>query len=307
MKNNSRRKSIKQTTRIKMNSRLSNILVVLSLFFLAWQARNVRQGRGNNDALLCRIVRRDMAYKAVNQSTSFHHDESYDCFQGDVSYDLPLPQAFIDSHPDLDEGLTHISIPGGSIVNGTTVTYPSNTMFTVLPQQEQRRRLSSTEGNRTVLIVRVTDFGRNFQPGDWTLRERIFDDRPGTLFHQMRSCSRGKLNLQMAQGPGINIGIHKVRLGFDTEGMLNRDVERAAVQQLDAIGGESAYDHVLYVLPPGIKDRKGKTDWVGYALLNTPRSVYNAREAQHLSVLMHEVGHNFRLKSRQSMGICLRR
>jgi hypothetical protein len=143
-----------------MNSRLSNILVVLSLFFLASQARNVRRGRDNNDALLCRIVRRDMAYKAVNKSTSFHHDESYDCFQGDVSYDLPLPQAFIDSHPDLDEGLTHISIPGGSIVNGTTVTYPSNAMFTVLPQQEQRRRLSSTEGNRTVLIVRVTDFGR---------------------------------------------------------------------------------------------------------------------------------------------------
>ena len=78
-----------------------------------------------------------------------------------MSYDLVLPPAFTDSHPDLELGLTYVSIPGGCI-NGTEVTFPPNATITALP--EQRRLVENpTEGRKIVLLVKVTSKGISSQ------------------------------------------------------------------------------------------------------------------------------------------------
>jgi hypothetical protein len=63
---------------------------------------------------------------------------------------------------------------------------------------------------------------------------------------------------------------------------------------LDAFGGESAFDHVLYCFPKGTQ-RNGNYCWPGYGHLNGPRSVYNERNCGYLGITMHEIGHNLGL------------
>ena len=79
--------------------------------------------------------------------------------------------------------------------------------------------------------------------------------------------------------------------------MRHRDLERMLVPKLDPLGGEAAFDHVMYCLPYGTRDRAntGNKNWVAYALLNHGRSVYNEQWCGNLSSCMHETGHNLGL------------
>ena len=87
--------------------------------------------------------------------------------------------------------------------------------------------------------------------------------------------------------------------------MSNRDVEQHVVSLLAPIGGEAAYDHVIYCLSPGTTtgaDGTGNKNWVAYAVLNDRRSIYNDRRCGLLSPTMHEIGHNLGLHHASEYG-----
>ena len=87
--------------------------------------------------------------------------------------------------------------------------------------------------------------------------------------------------------------------------MRHRDVKRHVVLLLTPIGGEAAYDHVMYCLPEGTTpgaDGSGSKNWVAYAFLNARRSVYTDRWCGVLSATMHEIGHNLGLHHASEYG-----
>ena len=68
-------------------------------------------------------------------------------------------------------------------------------MITALP--EQRRLIEKpTEGNKTVLVVRVTSKGIAEQIRAERVHDYLWKDRDGSFVNQMRACSSGKLNFQ---------------------------------------------------------------------------------------------------------------
>lgn len=280
-------------TRTSHFSRLAQVL--LALCFTACHAHNLtfHQGCDGQD-LVCRVIKSTATYETSGEQSA-DTMEAYECLQGDLSYDLSLPQSFIDANHDLDQGFTHISIPGGCI-NGTTVTYPSNATISVLPEQH-RHLEKKKEGNLTVLFVRVTQQRDTPHPANFKVLETLWSNRPGSFVEQMNECSFGKLNFQKAEGPGIRNGMYEIDLDYSIEDMRHRDVERRIIPKLDVIGGESAFDHVIYCLPGGTRDRAntGNKNWVAYALLNHGRSVYNEAHCGSLTTTLHEVGHNLGL------------
>lgn len=257
------------------------------------------QDCGDED-LVCLVLKRTETYQRVDKQ-SFEVLDNYECHplngEDDVTYDLPLPQDFIDSHPSLDQGLTHISIPGGCI-NGLTVTYPPDAVITTLPA---RRSLlpRAKEGNITVLVVRATEKGYPELRPNGKIREMLFDNITGSFKNQMNACSFGKFNVLKAQGPGINDGILEVNLSIDVSDMSNREVEsKYLVPLLAPYGGENAFDHVMYCIPYGTRTGRNGTgyrNWVAYALVNHARSVYNHFWCGLLTAAMHEAGHNLGL------------
>lgn len=214
------------------------------------------------------------------EEQGFEVTESYDCRLGDddMTFDLPLSKEFIDSHPDLDLGLTSVLIPGGCI-KGSTVTYSPNANITVLPPEQRRLDERRKEGTISLLVVRATEKGYPELRSNDKIREMIFDNVAGSLARQMSDCSFGKFNIEKAKGPGINDGLLEVDLDIDVAGMWNRDIETDyLVPLLAPYGGEDAFDHVYYCIPYGSyagRNRTGSRTWLAYALVNHGRSVYN--------------------------------
>lgn len=224
--------------------------------------------------------------------------KNYQCLPAntdeDQTYDLPFSRAFIDSHPDLSLGLTYVAIPGGCI-NGTSVTYPENATITVL---EKRRRLDlpqAREGNITILVVRARELNRNPSMSLNALSDKIFHRANLSLASQMSACSVGKLNIQMAQGPGIVNGVLDVQLNYRVSGIATSVVEQQLIQEVNRYGGENAFNHVMYCFPKGTLFGTS-AQWAAYALIDHPRSAYNEDWCGYLSPHAHEFGHNLGLQ-----------
>jgi len=305
---------IQQTPRhqqnIKMNistsglrfSRLPTMAVLLALASLAaCRAQNAtfHQGCDGQD-VLCRIVKHIATHEVSDARQPFESSHFYECVQGSRSYRITLPQSFIDDHPTLDQAPnTYVSIPHGCI-NGSTVTYPSNTTISVLPM-DQRRHLAPddsfmpTEGNVTMLFVSVRERNAGFDPPHQDTIEHLFSDRPGSVVRQMYDCSFGKYNIRPAEGSGIVNGYLKVNVPHSIQGWSVFDVMNDRVLPvLEAYGGEAAYDHVVFCIPQGTLFY-GREDWTAYAWVNAGRSVYNGQRCGSMTITMHELGHNLGL------------
>jgi Gametolysin peptidase M11 len=254
------------------------------------------QACGDNN-LVCLVYRRATSFE-LPDGQGLAIKKTYQCLPAssneDQTYDLPLSQAFINSHPELQLGLTHISIPRGCL-NGTSVTYPENATVTIL---KERRRLSNPQtrvGNITILVVRGLELNRVPFQSTSVLSSKIFDRASVSLASQIRDCSAGKLNIGMAQGPGIVDGILDVQLGYRVKNISTSVVEEQLIQAVSPYGGERAFDHVMYCIPFGTLS--GTTNqWVAHALTYHPRSVYNDNWCGFLSPHVHEFGHNLGLQ-----------
>lgn len=250
---------------------------------------------GDSD-LTCQVFLRATTFELPDH-TGFEMKKTYDCLPVDsrdhVTYDLPLPQEFIDSHPDLYHGETYVSIPGGCL-SGTTVIYPTNSAITIIHNSQRKLRPPITTGNVTVLVVNAHEIGRAPPLASTEFRRAIFDRASKSLASQMTACSFGKLNIEMAQCRNCVDGVLEVDLGYTVAGRQSRDVEKDLVRRLGAYGGETAFDHVMYCIPTGTLSGKSGF-WTAFALGTNIRSVYNGQVCGLLSAHAHEFGHNLGL------------
>jgi hypothetical protein len=281
------------------------VLNVLLLFaFLPCDAQNLTALRGYNtdkkDDLVCLVFTRMTTYQLMDDEQRMEEVKTFECLplthNDDMTYSLVLPKEFVDLHPNLvNSGSTSVRIKGG-FINSTdmTVTYPPNTKITLLPQKRINSGRKTKEGNFTVLVVRATEKGYPELRTNDQVREMIFDNVVGSFSRQMNECSFGKFNVQKAQGPGIQNGVLEVDLDFDVADLSNRIVEiQYLVPYLAPFGGEDAFDHVMYCIPYGTRNGgvDGNRNWLAYALVNHPRSVYNHFWCGLSSATIHEVGH----------------
>lgn len=184
----------------------------------------------------------------------------------------------------------------------------------------RHRKLTSTSqgmGTSNVLVVRVTwlDIAPDVTADE--LRGRIFGmgrlgDRDFNLRRQLESCSFGKLLLQPAppvsatfcspDSPSIDQGILEMQLNESIPlNLLNNSVkllENMAMQRLVGNGGNYLHDQVnniLIVLPQHPDIRLKSRRFLAYAYPITKLSVYSNYWATSVSVLSHELGHNYGL------------
>lgn len=254
--------------------RLATLALVLC--FTMCRALNLTSNNDNGQ-FVCHLFKRVSSYQLMEEH-AIEVVENYECFQGDFSYDISLPQDFINSHPNLDHGGTSILISGGRIKD-STVTFLPNATITVLPNEQRLLTRKKTKGNVTLLVVRAKEWGIPELRPNAKIREMVFGNVAGTLARQMYECSFGKFNIEKAQGPGIVDGLLEVNLPFDLHGRWNREVERDhLIPLLAPYGGESAFDHVAYCIPYGTysgRNRSGSVNWLAYAIVNQARSVFN--------------------------------
>ena len=226
--------------------------------------------------------------------------KSYECLPDDATddttYMLTLPPTFIEKHYDLDLGSTFVSIPGGRL-NDTVVSYPESSEIAVYEGERRLRADKTKQGNVTLLVVNAIDPTRIPSHTTERLRDLVFDPNIVSLVSQYRECSFGKLNIEMAQGPGIVDGVLEVQLDFSVNGLSTNTLLNQLVGMLSPFGGEGAFDHVMYMLPFGTSDgaAAGSKYWVAAAILNHPRSWYNEPWSGVLTAHMHEFGHNLGL------------
>lgn len=276
---------------------LVKLLLTVLCFVTTCHGQNrISAQRCGDKELVCHVIKKTTTYQLMNQQR-LEVEESYVCqpvnIQDDMTYDLALSKDFVDANPDLYRGLTYIKIPGGCIQD-SEVVYPPNATIALLPEPRRLRR-RATKGTVTVLVVRATEKGYPELRSNDKIREMIFGNVTGSFARQMYDCSFGKYIVQKAQGPGINDGMLEVDLDIDVSDVQNRIVEiNHLVPLLAPYGGEAAFDHVMYCIPYGTASGESR-QWLAYALLNHPRSVFNHFWCGLLTATMHEAGHNLGL------------
>jgi hypothetical protein len=233
----------------------------------------------------------------------------------EMTYSLDLPQAFVDEHPHVGNG--HVSIVGARPVWEPDdpenvppfIFIPANaTISMVYPSDGGRRHLESaqhskTHGNKTVLILRVSSPDGTVELTKEQLSERTFgigeNVAARTVTSQYSDCSYGKLNLVPAQGNGVVDGVLEMNLASNVVDVDPEFLEPIVAQQAEnALGIQSldeTYDHIMFVFPWGTRRRGCCQKWYGFAYIGGQRSFYNNDNAGFLSIVMHEIGHNYNL------------
>jgi Gametolysin peptidase M11 len=179
-----------------------------------------------------------------------------------------LDDDFIQAN-DIKSAETTILVEGESLAQDRM--YVANTATTIVGEQKKikvvktendGRRLST--GTRTVLVVRVsgTSDGRATSASASQLADDIFDDNVSLKSHYT-ACSYGKLTFQKATGNNIVNGVVSVNLNSNVAGVESgtvRDRMESAANSLVGTTVQSAYNHVMFCIPPGTVD-SGSAGW----------------------------------------------
>jgi hypothetical protein len=152
--------------------------------------------------------------------------------------------------------------------------YVANTATTIVGAAAQKKATLTQSDNgggrslaaepRTVLVVRVrgTSDGRATSASASQLANDIFDDSV-SLKSQYAACSYGKLTFEKATGKNVVNGIVSVTLNSNVKGVSSstvRDRMESAANKLIGTNVQSAYDHVMFCVPPGTVDG-GSDGW----------------------------------------------
>jgi hypothetical protein len=154
---------------------------------------------------------------------------------------------------NVTSGETTMEVQGAIIANGAYT----------------RRRLSRTEGQKKILVVRASTNGGSTISQRSSIVDAIFGTYGNTV--SMRSqylgCSHDKLDFAPFEGTtqyGYNVqdGILEVSINDDFTGQTRYEAEEGLQKAAEALVGdlESQFDHVMLCLPPGTAG-----SWVAYA------------------------------------------
>jgi hypothetical protein len=178
---------------------------------------------------------------------------------------------------NITSGETTLEVEGAIIADGA-YTAPAGAAVH-FGTVETRRRLSKSEGQRTVLVVRAETAGGNTISTKEDIVDAIFGTYGNTI--SMRSqylgCSHDKLDFvpfegQTENGYSVTDGIIEVSINDDYRGQTRYVAEQGLSNAAAELVGdlETQFDHVILCLPPGTSD-----GWVAYAygkfnLINGP-------------------------------------
>ena len=164
------------------------------------------------------------------------------------------------------------------------------------------RNLAVYEGDKPVLVVRVTDKDGKVTPDNARfVSDKIFGTYGDkvTMSSQFAACSFGKLQVtneydvdisKHLAAPGvINVDL-PIRLS-NSDRLAVRNAATKAVE--DKLGFElpGPFQHVMFVLEACYTD----CGWAGYGYVNSWLSIYQGDYYKMAGVQLHEVGHNLNL------------
>lgn len=197
---------------------------------------------------------------------------------------------------ELFSGETILDIPTDATLNEQTQTLEMDQPPVLRHQDPEGRHLrqfARTQGNKTVLAVRVEASNSVVSNDEAKISHAIFGGPTDfvNLKSQVYACSHGKLNFQ--KRPNLNGITTNVRNGVVTI-KVDLPIEVGHTKLVNAVSQEiirqfgmtrmDIADHVMYCLP------EGAFNGVGYAIMNKGFSVYNDKLCTSASTQMHEVG-----------------
>merc|ERR1711971_166926 len=118
-----------------------------------------------------------------------------------------------------------------------------------------------------------------------------------SMTSQFAACSYNAFNVlpfsgKSSAGVDIHHGAIEISIDENIQGESAQTVaDKVLVLANELLGDlKDQFDFVLICLPPGT--HAGSYSWKAYAFMNSYLSIYNDESCSHLSVLMHEIGHN---------------
>lgn len=302
-----------------MNIRFTAILFSYGLSLLYKDVSASVRGAISTNPLLCQVSIVDGMNEPSLLLPVHEDDQEFRCHlkNDTIPYSLDLPQDFVRKHPHVgNNGLVSISgarpVFDRASMKPPFISIPANaTISMVYPSDadSQHRHLQSrpskTHGNKTILVLLVTSPDGQVELSKEQLSERIFaigDNVPRrTVTGQYSDCSYGQLKFLPAQGNGVVNGVAEITIAFNVTEVDPSFLEVVVAEQAEADLGiasgtlDDNFDHIMFVLPRGSR-RMYSIKWIAYAYIGRKRSIFNNINAGYLTVVMHELGHNFGLQ-----------
>jgi len=264
----------------------------------------IRQLEDSAEYLKCNVIVVDTEY---GEDTNVDESDTDEFFCNPIvnaesghsssfSYLLELPLDFLNNNREkLLKGDRQILIKEGTINNGTVII-PDDTRIILKPGGRVIEDLSGYV-TRRVLVLRVSTIGSNQTYTTDELSHNFFADNDLTLKSQYAACSHGKLTFEPVSSnvsDHIEGGVLDVELNVTAHSMERNELGNLAIGEAERLIGNNLIDvanNIIICQPP---DSLG--DWVAYAYVHQPYSVYKGEWCGFISANMHEVGHNLGFK-----------
>jgi len=221
-----------------------------------------------------------------------------------LAYPLNLPQDFFELHKEkLFAGNRDVLIHGGYIEENVVKGITNDNVQLV----RAARAVADLSGyvERSVLVVRVGALDSSPVYEAQEMSDNFFSEDRLTLRSQYSACSHGKLTFVPASrqlAGGIENGVLDIHLNLQAKDYSRLELTNEAIIETERILKTSitqVVNHVIICHPPNLRDAD---NWLAFAYLNQPISVYNGEWCGYVSANMHEVGHNLGFRHSNQIG-----
>ncbi|KAL3768912.1 hypothetical protein ACHAW5_008827 [Stephanodiscus triporus] len=204
--------------------------------------------------------------------------------------------------------VTAEGIPTSSSVDDIVVTLPSGGIKLVdnVGDVTSRRRLDKFEGDKLVLLVRVTDVdGRSVPEDAYTISDKFFGTYGDTVTVKsvFEGCSFGKMQITSDYGtekydsklsaPGVLDVTIDISLMSSTQTAIVNAAANAAMTKM-GMSLPGSFAHVIFVLE-GCYGSDQECNFAAYGYINHWALVTLGDNWQYPAVIVHELGHNLNL------------
>ncbi|KAL3770178.1 hypothetical protein ACHAW5_009273 [Stephanodiscus triporus] len=201
--------------------------------------------------------------------------------------------------------VTAEGIPTSSSVDDIVATLPSGGIKLIdnTGDTGTRRRLNAFEGDKLVLIVRVTDVdGRSVPEDAYTISDKFFGTYGDTVTVKsgFEACSFGKMQITSDYGtnmydsklsaPGVLDVTIDISLTSSTQSVILNAAANAAMRKM-GVSLPGPFAHVILVLE-GCYGSDQECNFAAYGYVNHWLLVTLGDNWQYPAVIMHEMGHN---------------
>ena len=197
----------------------------------------------------------------------------------------------------LTSSKSSIEVSSNGVQDGTLYLSPGKIVIKEGRKKNSDRKLSVYEGDKPVLVVRVTDKdGKVTSDNARTVSDKLFGSYGDqtTLKSQFAACSFGKL--QVSNEYDVDISKHLAAPGVinvdlpislsNSDRLAVRNAAIKAVEDKLGLGLPGPFQHVMFILEACYTD----CGWAAYSFVGGYISVYQGNSYQNVGIVMHEVG-----------------